>query len=194
MTDLKRLHEQAEELDRLLRLQSYPVGVKLLKSEDEICEDAQRPVDDMGYHLSFCQAISMARRYGMTVAETKKDMWCFEPVIALGFEKAPQYFLEGHNRYPFNVSTLKAGETWAKNFPCLEHGLYVGVVVGPLHSVSFEPDIFLLYGDSSKMHEILLARCWLDGKDIAPTLSANAACCYAVVPPVKDKCWQLTFP
>ena len=194
MADLKSLQEQAEELDRLLRLQSFPVGVKLLKSEDEIPEDAQRPVRDMGYHLSFCQAIALARRYGMTVAETKQDMWCFEPVIALGFEKPPQYFLDGYNRYPFNVSTLEGGALWAKNFPRLDYGLYSAVVVGPLNRVNFEPDMFIVYGDPHKMHEILSAKCWLDGKDIAPIVSGNAACCYAVVPPMKDKTWQLAFP
>ena len=192
--NLKHLHEQADELERLLKLQSFPVGVKLLRGKDEIPEDAQRPVRDMKYHLSLCQAIALARRFGVTVAEAKEDMWCFEPVIGLGFEKPPQHFLEGYNRYPFNVSTLEAGATWAKSFPRLDHGLYSAVVVGPLNKVNFEPDMFIVYGDPSKIKDILSAKCWLDGKDITPTVSGNAVCCYSIVPPMTDKVWQVSFP
>ncbi len=191
---IERLHEQAEELERLLRLQSFPVGMKLLKGVDEIPEGAQRPVKDMGYHLSLCQAIALARRDGITVAEAKEDMWCFEPVLALGFEKPPQRFLEGHNRYPFNVSSLEAGATWAQGFPRLDHGLYSAIVVAPLAKVNFEPDIFIVYGEPYKMRMMLSAKCWLDGKDITPTVSGNAACCYAIVPPMKDRVWQIAFP
>ncbi len=194
MADIKRLHEQADELERLLRLQTYPVGVKLLRSVDEVPEGAKRPVKDLGYHLSLCQAIALARRAGMTIAEAKEDMWCFEPVIGLGFEKPPQRFLDGHNRYPFNTSTLEAGATWARNLPRLDYGLYKAVVVAPLAGVNFEPDILLLYGDPSKIHEVLSAKNWLDGKDPRPALSGNAACIYAIAPAMKDKVWQFTIP
>ncbi len=76
MTNFEYMHKQAEELQQLLRLQSFPLAVKLLKSVDEIPEGAQRPVRDMGHHLSFCQALSLPRRQGITIAETKEDMWC----------------------------------------------------------------------------------------------------------------------
>ena len=192
--DIQQLHKKAEELERLLRLQSFPVGVKLLKGVDEMPEGAQRPMKDMGYHLSLCQAIALARRNGMTVCETKEDMWCFEPVLALGFEKPPQRFLDGYNRYPFNSSSLEAGAEWARNFPMIEHGQYSAIVIAPLGKINFQPDIFLLYGEPYKMRMILTAKLWLDGKDITPTVSPNAACCYSVVPTVKDRVWQIAFP
>lgn len=186
--------KQAEELEKLLGLQSLPLAVRLLKSVDEIPEGAQRPIKDMGYHLSFCQALALSRRNGMTIAETKEDMWCFEPVLGLGFEKPPQRFLDGYNRYPETASTLEAGSTWAKGLPRLDYGLYSAVVSAPLATANFEPHLFIIYGEPAKMSRILAAKDWLDGKNITPTMSGNAACVYYVVPVMKDKGWHITLP
>ncbi len=194
MANFEHVHKQAEELERLLRLQSFPVGLKLLKSVDEIPEGAQRPLRDMGHHLSFCQALALSRRNGMTIVETKEDMWCFEPVLGLGFEKPPQHFLDGYSRYPFNAITLEAGSTWAKGFPLLDYGLYSAVVSAPLATANFEPDLFIVYGEPAKISRILLAKEWLDGKVITTTVSGSAACVYYVVPVMKDKGWHVTTP
>jgi len=154
MFDIKQMHEQAKELESLLRLQSRPIALKMLTSEEEIPEDALRPVRDMGYHLSFCQALALTRRRGLTIAETKKDMWCFEPVVGLGFVKPPQRFLEGHNRYPGSART----------------------------------------GSPAVMTQIMLAKNWLDGKDIITTMSGHAACVYYVVPALKEAQWRMSIP
>ena len=111
MIDIEQTHKQAQELESLLRLQSPPLALKMVRREDQIPEEAQRPVNDMGFHLSFCQALSLSRRHGLTIAQTKEDMWCFEPVVGLGFVKPPQQFLDGHTRYPEMSTTLETGST-----------------------------------------------------------------------------------
>ncbi|MBW2334626.1 MAG: DUF169 domain-containing protein [Deltaproteobacteria bacterium] len=171
MTDLEEMHGQARELEHLLQLQSLPLALKMLKSEDEIPEDAQRPVKDMGFHLNFCQALALSRRNGLTIAQSMQDMWCFEPVVGFGFVKPPKRFLEGHNRYPVSARTLEAGSTWARNMPRFEHGEYWGVLTSPLEKASFDPDI-----------------------DIRPVLSSHAACVYYVIPPIKDRNWHMSIP
>ena len=40
----------------------------------------------------------------------------------------------------------------------------------------------------------MLAKSWLDGKDIRPVLSSHAACVYYVVPPIKDRNWHMSIP
>jgi len=194
MNNLKDMHGQASELERLLRLQSLPLALKMLKSEDEIPKEAQRPVKDMGFHLNFCQALSLSRRNGLTIAQTIEDMWCFEPVVGLGFVKPPERFLEGYNRFPSSARTLEAGATWARNMPRFDYGKYIGVLCAPLEKASFEPDIFIAYGAPAKMTQIMLAKIWIDGKDITPTLSSHAACVYYVVPAIQEKKWQISLP
>ena len=194
MINSEKIHRQAKELEILLQLQSLPLALKMLKSEDEMPEDAQRPVKDMGFHLNFCQALALSRRNGLTIGESMEDMWCFEPVVGFGFVKAPNLFLEGHNRYPVSARTLEAGSTWARNMPRFEHGEYWGVLTSPLEKASFDPDIFIVYGSPAKMTQIMLAKNWLDGEDIHPVLSSHAACLYYVIPPIKDKTWHMSIP
>jgi uncharacterized protein (DUF169 family) len=194
MLDIADMHEHARELESLLRLQSMPIALKMLTSEQEIPEDALRPMRDMGHHLSFCQALALTRRRGLTVAETLEDMWCFEPVVGLGFVEPPQRFLEGHNRYPASASTLEAGATWARNMPRFDYPAYSAVVTAPLESADFEPDIFILYGSPAVMTQIMLAKNWLDGEDILTTMSGHAACVYYVVPALKQQGWRMSIP
>jgi len=194
MNTLEQLHQQSRELERLLRLQSYPLGLKMLKSTGEVSQKAKRPFRDMGYHLSFCQALALSRRHGLTIAQTKEDMWCFEPVVGLGFVEAPDRFLEGHNRYPGSTKTLEAGAMWARNMPRFAYGKYEAVMSAPLTTIDFVPDIFIVYGEPAKMSQILLAKCWLDGKDITPTISSHAACVYYVVPAVRENEWKMSLP
>jgi len=78
--NLVELWEAAEELETVLRLQTYPLAVRMLKDEGEIPERAKRPVRDLGYHLSTCQLFAMARRQGLTLAQLMEDMWCVQPV------------------------------------------------------------------------------------------------------------------
>jgi uncharacterized protein (DUF169 family) len=194
MINLEEMHIQAKELENLLRLQSLTLALKMIRSEDEIPEEAQRPKRDMGHHLDFCKVLALSRRNGLTIAETIEDMWCFEPVLGFGFAEPPQRFLDGHNRYPSTASTLEAGSAWAKNLPRFDYGIYSGVLTAPLECASFEPDIFILYGAPAKMTQIMLAKNWLDGMDIAPVLSSHAACVYYVVPPIKEKIWHMSLP
>ncbi len=188
------MHDQARELERVLRLQSMPIALKMLASEAEIPDGALRPVKDMGYHLSFCQALALARRKGLTIAETKADMWCFEPVVGLGFVPPPQRFLEGHNRYPGSACTLEAGATWARNMPRFDYPTYSVVVTAPLEAAGFDPDMFMLYGSPGVMTQIMMAKNWLDGKDIQTAMTGHAACVYYVVPTHKDRQWRMSIP
>ena len=194
MMDRKQMHEQAKELEDLLRLQSMPIALKMLGSEKEIPENAVRPLRNMGHRLSFCQALALTRRRGLTIAETLEDMWCFEPVVGLGFVAPPQRFLEGHNRYPASASTLDAGATWARNMPRFDYPTYSAVVTAPLETASFLPDILMLYGSPAVMTQVMLAKNWLDGKDILTAMTGHAACVYYVVPALKQQEWRMSIP
>ena len=184
------LRDLARQVEEQLRVDSYPLAVKLLESEADVPADAKRPRRDFGFCLSTCQAYALSRREGLTVAELKEDMWCPEPVIGYGIEEAPDYFLRGHNRYPRDVASLEAGESWAaREFPRLEAGRYMGVVSAPLASAGFTPDVVLIYCNSAQLTLLLLGIAYRDGLDVASKLSGHAVCVYTVVPPMKTgKC------
>ena len=59
MTTLKEYNSYGEDLERLLRLRTSPIAVKMLEKEEDIPEGAIRPKKDRGYHLAKCQAFAM---------------------------------------------------------------------------------------------------------------------------------------
>jgi len=184
----------AGELEKYVRLDTYPLGIKLLKTQEDIPQDTKRPVRDFGHHLSTCQAFSMSRHEGTSVALLKEDMWCFEPVVGFGLEEPPLRFLEGHNRFPQDVETLEAGANFARNFPRLEAGQYIGIMSAPLETSNFEPDLVMMYCTSTQLTLLLLGIAYKDGYDVTCTLSGHAACVYSVVPVLQTGKCQVALP
>jgi uncharacterized protein (DUF169 family) len=194
MADLKVYREYGEDLERRLRLKTFPLALKLLEKEGDIPEGAKRPLKDLGHHLSLCQVFQMSRREGKIMAMLKEDHWCFEPVVGYGLGEPPGYFLEGHNRYPKDVETLEAGKNYALEFPRLKVGKYVGTASAPLRVTNFEPDAVMIYCDSSQLCLLLLGREYKEGYNLKCALSGHAACVYGVIPAVQSGECQVAVP
>jgi uncharacterized protein (DUF169 family) len=194
MADLEYLRQCGEELSRRLCLKTFPLAVKLLESEDDIPGDAMRPLRDLGYHLELCQAFATSRRDGNLIALLKEDHWCFEPVVGYGIAEPPQFFLDGHNRYPQDVSSLEAGKNYASDFPRLPAGKYLGMMSAPLKSTVYQPDVIIIYCDPSQLSLLLLGREHKDGHDLTCHISSHAACVYSVVPTIQRGDFQVAVP
>jgi uncharacterized protein (DUF169 family) len=194
MADFRKFHKYAEEIERRIRLQSYVLAIKLLKSEKEVPRGAERPLRDWGYRVPLCQGYALSRKEGRTVAMFQEDMLCFEPVVGYGWAKTPKYFLDGYNRFPQDVKDLKAGKGYAADFPRFGTGKYKGVVSASLSKVNFNPDMILIYCNSAQLSLLLLGREYMDGHDLKCSLSSHAACVYSVVPVLEKKQCQVAIP
>ncbi|MBD3173323.1 hypothetical protein GF326_12735 [Candidatus Bathyarchaeota archaeon] len=191
---MSKYNELGKKMEQQLRLNTYPLAVKMLENQDEVPETAFRPLERFGKCLSTCQAFALSRRYGETVAQLFEDMWCPEPVIGFGLAEPPEYFFEGKTRYPHGVKSLEAGANWAREFPRFETGKYVGVVSAPLTNADFDPDVAIVYCDSAQLLRLLLGLAYEDGRDITTVLGGHSACVYAVVPSMlKGEC-QASVP
>ena len=195
MISLKKLHEYTETLEKLLRLKTYPLAIKLVEKEEDIPEGAVRPKRDCGYQYMTCGAFSESRHGGTMIAQTKQDMWCFEAALGYGFIEPLDFFLEGNTRYPEKmISSPEAAKAWAQDFPRLEQGKYEAIVSAPLATATFEPDLVMIYGDSAQVQQLLMARIWIDGNDIAPRLSGQGACVMSVTPTMLTGECYVAFP
>jgi uncharacterized protein (DUF169 family) len=183
-------NEYCKRIEEQIPLKGHPLAIKMLKSVDDIPEDAKRPIEDYDTCLSTCQAFALSRNYGETVAQLIEDMWCPEPVIGFGLAEPPQYFLDGNNRFPDGVASLEAGANWATELPRFETGQYVGLVSASLRTASFEPDVAAFYCDSAQLLRFLLGLAYEDGRDLPVVLGGHAACVYTVVPSMlENQCW-----
>ncbi|MBN1629811.1 MAG: DUF169 domain-containing protein [Thermoleophilia bacterium] len=194
MIDLDTMHQDAEELEKYLRLQTYPLAIRLLRSESEIPVDARRPKRDEGCQYNVCQAFALSRRNGCTMAMLKEDMYCFEPVVGYGMGEPPQEFLDGQNRYPGDVATQEAGRRYAEQFPRLETGKYIGILSAPLAQASFEPDAVMIYCNPAQLVVLLMAGEYKTGENLPTALSGHAACVYGLVPAFCEGKYQVAVP
>ena len=55
-------NEYGEELERRIRLQAFPLAIKLLEKETDIPEGAERPLRDFGYRTTLCQGYALSRK------------------------------------------------------------------------------------------------------------------------------------
>jgi hypothetical protein len=61
MEDFKVYQEYGEELERRLRLKTFPLALKLLQKKEDIPEGAKRPLKDFGHHFSYLFLIGPAK-------------------------------------------------------------------------------------------------------------------------------------
>ena len=95
MITLDEVHKYGTELEMWLRMRVHPIAVKMLKSRDEVPEEAMIPTRDWGHKYALCQSFAKSQRDGMTIAMFKEDLWCFEPAVGLGFVETTPYLGTG---------------------------------------------------------------------------------------------------
>jgi uncharacterized protein (DUF169 family) len=187
-------HKAADELERRIRLQTFPLGIKFLEKESDIPSGAKRPLRDLGYHTKSCQDFAMSRREGLMVASTLEDMYCPEAAIGFGLVQPPDFYFEGRHRFPQTVENREAGSAWAHQFPKMEVGRYIGVVSAPLNTINFDPDVIVMYVDSGQLRMLLLAAASKEGPELSCVISAKGACVYATVPSMQTGNFQVCLP
>jgi len=194
MVTLDEIHKYGTELEMWLRMRVHPIAVKMLKSRDDVPDDAMIPTRDWGHKYALCQSFAKSQRNGWTIAMFKEDLWCFEPAVGLGFVESTPHFLEGHHRYPDSVRDLEAASEWCKNMPHFEYGKYKGIVSAPVNTCGFIPDVIVMHVNGMMTSQLLIVQCWIDGKDLNCQMSGHAACVYAIVPPILKKQCTVAIP
>jgi uncharacterized protein (DUF169 family) len=179
MTTLKEYNNYGEELERLLRLRTSPIAVKMLEKEEDIPEGAIRPKKDGGYHLAQCQAFAMSRREKATVAMLKEDNWCPGPLIAYGIVERSQEQSSNRGR--------------STQFDRFEYGKYIGIVTAPLITTNFEPDVVIVYSNTGQLRNMLLSI----KNEERPFINSYFfpwSCSYSVVNPILTDQYWIVLP
>ena len=137
-----------QEMERLLRLKTTPVGYKRLEKVKEL--EKIPNVVRLNRKASFCQAPALARMGGMTVALTREN---------LGERCARISGLAATTKKEVAWEAAAFAHTWFANvkeaskqmavYPLVPPG--EAIVLGPLDSVKFAPDVILIYGNPAQM-------------------------------------------
>jgi uncharacterized protein (DUF169 family) len=192
-SSIETFNSYGADLEKMMSLRTYPIGIKFLKSAAEIPQGAVRPKKDRGEHYAMCQAFAVARRQGMTLAMFKEDHWCFEPVISYGLVETPKDYLEGFTN-AFFIADKEAAAKHAREMTRLPFGRYAGMVLGPLKSAKFMPDLAMIYSNTAQLRHLLLALRYVNGTQVTSTLDPIGSCVHSVVPSMLNGECQVTVP
>jgi uncharacterized protein (DUF169 family) len=155
--DVKQI---SETLNLYIKPQTFPLALKLIRSESELPERVRMPMRDLGYQVALCQAIGMARRYRWTVAIGKDDQCCIGGALAMGFiAELPQGLL-----IPFPAEKR------------LEAGKYSHLLIAPIEAASFEPDVIAIYCNSAQAYRLVQAASMGSAQGVSAIASGAGDC------------------
>lgn len=179
MTTINDYNCYGKDLERLLRLRTSPIAVKMLEKEEDIPEGAIRPKRDRGYHVAQCQAFALSRREKDTIAMLKADNWCPGSLMAYGIVERPP------------IDDSRAGESTP--YDSFEYGKYIGILTAPLITSTFEPDLVIVYSNNGQLRNMLLSIRNEDRKSIN-SYFFPWSCAYAVVNPILTGQYWIVLP
>jgi uncharacterized protein (DUF169 family) len=175
--DLVGYRELGKTLTDTLRLQCFPLAVRLVKGEGEFPEGTRRP-SLLNMRVTMCQGFAMSRRIGWTVGLTVEDMKCVPNLIAYGFAELedPRVFLEAFRAMNY-YETDEIAEKALSTMPTLEPGKYRGIAISPLAWTKIEPDLVMAYCNSAQAMRLIQATVYKTGERITTPLSGLGASC-----------------
>ena len=78
--------EFSGKLMRYLMPQSYPLGVKIIRGDDTMPDDAATPAK-FGITIALCQWTTLARRWGWIAGAAKSDISCTPCLVGFGMKQ-----------------------------------------------------------------------------------------------------------
>jgi uncharacterized protein (DUF169 family) len=177
MEGLEVYRELGKTLTDTLRLQCFPLAIKLVKGEGEFPEGTRRP-SLLNMRVTMCQGFAMSRRIGWTVGLAVEDMKCVPNLIAYGFTELedPKAFWEAFRAMNY-YETDEVAEKALSTMPTLEPGKYVGTAISPLAWTRIEPDLAMVYCNSAQAMRLIQATVYKTGERVTTPLSGFGASC-----------------
>lgn len=161
-------------IDRYVRTETFPLAIRVVMDDAEIPEKARRPRRDLHIGVSICQGVSMARRYGWTIAMAGEDLSCPIALVAFAFREAPRFYAEGNLAKGMYTRDEEGARRTEAVVPRAEAP--GTVLVAPLARASFEPEVVAVYGNSAQVMRMVAAALFETGGSIVSEFSARADC------------------
>lgn len=185
LTDVEKV------LESQIRPLTFPLAIKMLKSEAEIPDKTRRPFQQMKKRIAICQGIGMARKLGWAVAMGKEDMQCSLGAAPFGFFRNIDFYNEGNlaaGMFTANKEAGKREEDLVDRFP---YGLYSHILVAPLGRASFQPDVVLVYGNPAQIMRLIQGALYTDGGAVQSTSMGRLGCAAIITVMKTDECRYL---
>ena len=169
------LTEVNKTLNFYIRPQTFPVAVRMCQSGEELPAKARSPKQDLGTAIAVCQGISLARRYGWTIAIGQDDESCPHGLFVLGYVPGRSY-LDGSSAEAAGVGSREEFARGAQGLSWLEYGKYSYLLAAPLHTAKFEPHLIVIYGNPAQIARLVQGAVALTGNALNTPTRGGIAC------------------
>jgi len=156
---LEKIKEAAETAERVLRLRTPPIGIKLLKDVKDIPEEAYRPKS-----ATVCQVPAIARYHGITAAGEKGKIDCPMGAAALGFSPWPSDFFETRvGEYSDDINAIKR---MMLKSPQITPNTFSAFIAAPISKMNIVPDVVSIYANTGQVLLLTYGVSWKAGDEL----------------------------
>lgn len=195
MKSVELINKAGRELQQKLMLRFPPVAFKLICSETDIPDGVVRPLLDTGKHMALCQAFAMARRNRTAIMMTKEDNWCVWPNACFKLCPVEDEDIQVMGTKLFMKDPEKSIRFFIEKYPWLETDKTpLGFALAPLDTCTFVPDVIVTYCRVSQLRTLIMAAKYQDGDVFEIMPDTIVSCCYATIPLLNGKKYNISVP
>lgn len=186
--------EMASEIYSILRLRTLPLGIKFLKTIDEMNQIPK--LRTWPQKLSFCQYVTISRTAGWTLGITVQNLSMPACMFTFGLAPIPEEgVMDGQIYTGVWMKDKDDAAKCQQAIPRIPYGKHNAIVLSPLTSDRLEdPDVALFYGNPGQFHLLLHALQWEDYQRFTFYFSGEGTCADSVVECYLHNKPQLTVP
>lgn len=182
-----------ETMSTYIKHQTHPLAIKMLQSEEEIPQGAKRPLRDFGASFALCQALALSRRDGLTIVLDRESQSCPIALVGLGFVRPDEYLSGKYALAPTN-QPAQARIRAAGATPRLPFGRFKYILISPVPSADFDPDVIIFYGNGAQVMRLIQAAVFASGEALTSKATGAGGCLLAVVAPILEGVCKYTVP
>jgi uncharacterized protein (DUF169 family) len=179
MNELDQYRQFGQKIEAFLRPASFPLAIKLIRTEEEIPPGAKRPAADFRHQNFVCQNFKIARNYGWTLAVTEKDCNCKIARTVYGWDPLTPEVQQFAVQFTVGLYSKDAATSnkWTDTLYTLKEN-YAGIVVSPLARTKVVPDVIQIYGLPAQIMRLVQGYLYVEGGTMQFTSSGRAGSCH----------------
>ncbi len=174
----KQIAELAEQLNQLLKLRTFPIGMKLFEDVEEMgrVPGLRRP--SKGKTFSTCQLVTQSRMAGFTLGITTDNVPPFSSCSSvIGLDAPGEIYTSGRKMEGVWFENREAAAAHQAGMSRVPPGRYNGLAISPLRTARLDPpDICLFYGNPAQMILFINGLQWKNYKRYDFSITGESAC------------------
>jgi uncharacterized protein (DUF169 family) len=174
----EEIKSAAEGLVDLIKLRTFPFGMKLFEDSDEMLAIKGLRTPSDGKFFTTCQLVTQVRTAGFTLGIVQDNLRPGSSCGAnIGLEPIPEDVGSGEKMNGVWFGNQEAAAQHQKQMPRVKSGRYTGLAASPLRSARLNPpDICLFYASPGQMILFINGLQYHNYKRYDFTLTGESAC------------------